>query len=190
MMAWDIKRREFLGAGALGATVAGLGVLPGAASARARRVTVIEETASPESRMFAATLAESGVVGRTIRLDRSLNVLLHGLDDTDGLVVGLTSDPAAMIAGQVLVARGARPALLWRHHYTGGRWQHRTEGAAQLLQGAAAAWPVAVAHLVRDALGAPTEARLNTCQSGSCDIAASSPGLLASWVYEIGGDLS
>lgn len=190
MMAWDIKRREFLGAGALGATVAGLCVLPGAASARARSVTVIEETASPESRIFAATLAESGVVDRTIRLDRSLNVLLHDLDDVDGLIVGLTSDPAAMIAGQVLVERGARPALQWRHHYTGGRWQHRTESAARLLEGAAAAWPVAVAHLVRDALGAPTEARLNTCKSGSCGIAASSPGLLASWVYEIGGELS
>ncbi|HUD95344.1 MAG TPA: hypothetical protein VMR39_27555, partial [Sphingobium sp.] len=82
-MAWDIKRRELLGAGALGAAVAGLGVLPGAAAARARRVTVIEESASPESRMCAATRAESGVVGRTIRLDRSLNVLLHELDDAD-----------------------------------------------------------------------------------------------------------
>lgn len=190
MMAWDIKRREFLGAGALGATVAGLGVLPGAASARACKVTVVEETASPESRLFAATLADSGVVGRTIRLDRSLNVLLHDLDNAEGLIVGLTSDPAAMIAGQLLVERGARRAMQWRHSYEGGRWKHQTEGAARLLEGTAAAWPVAVAHLVRDAIGTPPESRLNTCKSGSCDIAASSPGLLASWVYEIRGDLS
>ena len=190
MMAWDCKRRDFLGAGALGATVAGLGVLPGTAAARARRMIVVEETSSPESRLFAATLAGSGLVGRTIRLDRSLNVLLHELDDADGLIVGLTSDPAAMIAGQLLVERGARSALQWRHHYEGGRWQHQTEGAARLLEGSAAAWPVAVAHLVSDVIGAKTESRLNSCKSGSCDIAASSPGLLASWVYEIRGDQS
>lgn len=190
MMAWEFKRREFLGAGALGAAVAGLGALPGTAAARARKVTVVEESASPESRLFGATLRESGLVERTVRLNRSLNGLLEQLEETDGLVVGLTSDPAAMIAAQLLIERGARPALLWRHQYAAGRWQHQTEGAPRLLESAAAAWPAAVAHLVHDAIGEGAASRASTCHSGSCDLAASSPGLLASWVYEIGGDLS
>lgn len=189
-MAWRFKRREFLGAGALGAAAAGFCTLPGSSPAFARQTTIVEESASPESRLFAATLADSGLAGRTIRLDRSLNVLLHELDDPVGLVMGLTSDPAAMIAGQLLVERGARPKLLWRHHYASGSWHHQTQGASGLLEGSAAAWPVAVAHRLCDTLGGRSAERANVCSSGACDLAAKSPGLLVSWAYEIGGDLS
>ncbi|WP_230206928.1 hypothetical protein [Novosphingobium sp. Gsoil 351] len=176
-----------LGAGALGAVAAGLNGLSGPASARNRLVTLVEESAIPESRQFVSAFAASGTTARIIRIDRSLGGLLHELEDTAGLIVGLTSDPVAMIASQLLVERGANPRLTWKHDYALGQWHHQTEGAPRLLKNATLAWPVAVAHEVRDAIGGKSERRPNTCDSGTCALAPSSPGMLVSWAYEIGG---
>lgn len=187
MMTWNVKRREVLGAGALGAAAAGLGGLSGPASARNRFVTVIEESAVPESRQFASAFADFGTAARIIRIDRSLGGLLHELENTAGLVFGLTSDPAAMIASQLLVERGANPRMVWKHHYASGRWHHQTESAPRLLEIATHAWPVAVAHEAHDAIGGKPGHPSNTCYSGTCALAPNSPGMLVSWVYEIGG---
>ena len=187
MMTWNVRRREVLGAGALGAAAAGLGGLSGPALARNTPATLIEESAVPESRMFASTFADVGLAARVIRIDRSLGGLLHELDEATGLIVGLTSDPAAMIASQLLVERGANPRLVWKHHYESGKWRHQTEGAPRLLESATLAWPAAVAHAVRDAIGGKSDRRSSTCNSGSCALALSSPGMLVSWAFEIGG---
>lgn len=190
MMTWNVRRREVLGAGALGAAAAGFGSLPGPARARNRHVTLVEESAIPESRQFASTLANASTAARIIRIDRSLSGLLHELEDSAGLIVGLTSDPAAMIASQLLVERGASPRLVWRHHYASGRWHHQTEGAPRLLASATIAWPVAVAHEVRDAIDGKPGHHTNACNSGFCSLAPSSPGMLISWAFEIGGTRS
>jgi hypothetical protein len=187
MMTWNVRRREVLGAGALGAAAAGLGGLSGPASARNRHVTLIEESAVPESQLFASAFADAGMVARIIRIDRSLGGLLHELEEATGLIVGLTSDPAAMIASQLLVERGANPRLVWKHHYELGQWRHQTEGAPRLIESTALAWPAAVAHAVRDAIGGKSDRRSNTCNSGTCTLAPSSPGMLVSWAFEIGG---
>lgn len=193
-MAWDVSRRVVLGAGALGATAAGLATaLSGAASARNRRLTLVEETSVPESRQFAGAIAEAGWGESILRVDRTLNALLHALEQPTGLIVGLTSDPAAMIAGQLLGERGARERLVWQHHYVGGRWRHSVESAPRLLEAASLAWPVAVAHHFRDTIannfGANKAAGARgICDSNSCALAPSSPGMLVSWAYEIEGN--
>lgn len=186
-MTWNVRRREVLGAGALGVATAGLVGLSVSASGRNRLVSILEESAVPESRLFASAIADAGMAARTIRIDRSLGGLLYELEEFTGLIVGLTSDPAAMIARQLLVERGASPRLLWKHHYQSGQWRHQTEGAPHLIESATLAWPAAVAHAVCDAIGGKSERHSNTCNSGTCALARSSPGMLVSWAYEIGG---
>ena len=188
MMVWDVRRRELLGAGAVGAATAGfVGFSSAAASERWRAITLVEESGTPESVQFASAMTAGGRTARIIRVDRSLNGLLVELEESTGLVVGLTSDPAAMIAGQLLVERGARERLWWQHHYGEGRWRHRTGGARRLLESSTRAWPVAIAHEVRNAVDGKSRPASNTCVSGSCALAASSPGMLVSWAYEIEG---
>tara|TARA_R110002020_G_scaffold291182_5_gene506650 strand:+ start:1740 stop:2312 length:573 start_codon:yes stop_codon:yes gene_type:complete len=190
MMTWNVKRRELLGVGALGVAAAGLVGLPDSTSAQNRSITLVEESAIPESKLFTSAFADAGVVSRIVRVDYSLSGLLYALQNSSGLIVGLTSDPAAMIAGQLLVERGANPRLVWKHHYRSGRWHHETESAPRLLENVALAWPVAIAHEVRDAIGGKSSHRSNRCYSDSCALAPSSPGMLVSWAYEIGDILS
>lgn len=189
-MAWNFSRRAVMGGGAVGLASAGMGLGVSTAAAPMRKVVVIEESAIPESRQFAETLINAGDVARVIRIDRSLNGLLHELTDTSSSFAGLTSDPAAMIAAQLLVERGGRPLLTWKHHYASGRWTHQTAGASVLLQTAHNGWPTALAHRVRDAISSTGSDGLAICRSGSCALAGSSPGMLVSWVIEVGEQLS
>lgn len=190
MMAFVVRRRTVLGGAALGGAAAGLASIPRLASAQHASVTLVEESGVPESRQFASALADSGLVGKVIRIDSSLNGLLEELQDTGGTIVGLTSDPAAMIAGQLLSERGARMRVLWDHRYQDGRWRHRTEGGERLLASATHAWPVAVAHNIRDAIHSTPARVASTCNSGVCALPPSSPGMLVSWVYEAERHLS
>lgn len=189
-MAWDISRRTVLSGGAIGAAAAGLGFGNGALAEQARKLIVVEETEVPESRQFASTFATRGHAAHIIRIDRSLNGLLHELDVTDGLLVGLTSDPVAMIAAQVLVGSGARPLLQWSHHYRRMRWEHRTDGAPELLARASTGWPTVLAHHMQDALGGGAKGGAPRCESGSCRLDGKSPGMLVSWAFEVGVKLS
>lgn len=187
MMDWMIRRRQVLGVGALGTAALGLGNFVPLASRPDRAVTLLEESAVPESRQFASALVDSGFASKVTRIDRSLNGLLEELEAPAGMIIGLTSDPAAMIAGLLLSERGAYSRLLWQHHYADGRWQHRTGGAPRLLEAATRDWPIAVAHKVRDAVDGRSEQFASTCSSGGCSLPASSPGMLVSWVYELEG---
>lgn len=187
-MAWDISRRAVMGSGAAGLVAAGVGIGGGASAMR--RTVVIEESSAPESRQFAEAIATADFSVRVIRVDRTLNGLLHELEDTGCLFAGLTSDPVAMIATQILAARGARPLLRWTHHYAGGRWRHQTEGAPSLLSKARFAWPTTIAHHLRDAIGGAGSGSADICNSGACALAGSSPGMLVSWVIEAGGQPS
>jgi hypothetical protein len=189
-MALNVSRRAVLGGGAVGLAAAGISFGVSTAGPPVRPVVVIEESAIPESRQFAEALVDSGHAARIIRVDRSLNSLLHELTDTNARFAGLTSDPAAMIAAQLLVERGGRPILQWRHHYASGRWTHQTAGTPPLLASARSGWPTALAHHVRDTIGSPGSDRPVLCQSGACALAASSPGMLVSWVIEAGDQRS
>lgn len=189
-MAWNVRRREVLGGAALGIAAAGFGLGKAHAASGLQRVTLVEETSIPESRHFAQAFAEAGHPARIIRIDRSLNGLLDELADAEGLMIGLTSDPAAMIAGQLLAERGAQPRLQWKHVYQDGRWQHRTHGMSGLLEKTRAAWPGALAHQLRGALAGNHAGDTALCRSGACDLAAGSPGMLVSWAIDVGGRIS
>lgn len=190
MMAWKLGRRDVLGAGALGTAAVGLGSLARPGPGPNRTITLVEESGVPESRQFASAMIDSGFAGEVIRIDRSLNGLLHELESTTGTIIGMTSDPAAMIAGQLLGERGAHARHFWQHHYTDGRWRHRTEGGARLIGSTTHAWPVAIAHQLQGAIGSRSPQVSNACTSGVCALLASSPGMLVSWVYEFDGDQS
>lgn len=188
-MTWNVSRRRVIGGGAVGLATVGIG-FGTPATAHARNVVVIEESAIPESRQFAETLIDSGDCARLVRIDRSLNGLLHELTDSSSRFAGLTSDPAAMIAAQLLVERGGRPLLQWKHHYASGRWTHQTAGAPALLGASRSGWPTALAHHVRNTLGSVNEDEPALCRSGACALAGSSPGMLVSWVIEVGDRVS
>lgn len=188
-MTWNVSRRGVIGGGAVGLAAAGIG-FAAPATALARNVVVIEESAIPESRQFAETLVDSGDCARLICIDRSLNGLLHELTDTSSRFTGLTSDPAAMIAAQLLLERGGRPLLQWTHHYASGRWAHQTAGAPALLESSRNGWPTALAHHLRSILGSVATDSPALCHSGACGLAGSSPGMLVSWVIEVGGRVS
>ncbi len=187
MMAWNLKRRDVLGAGALGTAAVGLGALARSEPGRSRTVTLVEESGVPESRQFASALIDNGFAGEVIRIDPSLNGLLYELEATTGTIIGMTSDPVAMIAGQLLGERGAHARQFWQHHFAGGRWRHRTEGSVRQIENTTHAWPVAVAHQLQSAIGNRSPQVSNDCTSGSCALLASSPGMLVSWVYEFEG---
>ncbi|MCW1384349.1 hypothetical protein OLX02_16125 [Novosphingobium sp. KCTC 2891] len=185
-MAWDVSRRTVMSGGAVGAAVAGLGIGRSALAKRPLKIIVIEEAEVPESRLYAETFVNSGRAAKVIRIDRTLNGLLHELVIGEGVLVGLTSDPAAMIAEQVLLADGARPLLKWAHHYRKMRWEHRTDGAPALLARASTGWPTVLANHMQDALGGSRQAPDLRCQSGHCGLDGKSPGMLVSWAFEVG----
>ena len=187
MMAWNLRRRDVLGAGALGTAAVGLGTLARSEPGRSRTVTLVEESGVPESRQFASALIDSGFAGEVIRIDQSLNGLLHELDATTGTIIGMTSDPVAMIAGQLLGERGALARQFWQHHFAGGRWRHRTEGSVRLIENTTHAWPVAVAQQLQSAIDNSSPQVSHDCTSGPCALLARSPGMLVSWVYEFEG---
>lgn len=189
-MAWDVSRRAVMGSGALGLAATGIGFGASTASGRAIKTVIVEESAIPESRQFASAFVGAAPSTRVIRIDRSLNGLLHEIDHTDCRFAGLTSDPAAMIAAQLLIERGGRPLLNWSHRYGAGRWTHHTAGVPALLTRASGGWPTALAHHVRDRLNGSTDGRVAACRSNACGLPETSPGMLVSWVIEMGEPLS
>jgi hypothetical protein len=181
-----VRRREVLKAGAVLATAAGFGVMSKPSFALPLSLTVVEEVGVPESRRFAAKLKETGYVARTICVDRSLTALLCELDDCRGLVVGLSSDPVAMIAGQLLIERGARSHLQWRHRqHADGHWHHQLHTTTPSVRNQPGSWPQGVAQRLLDALSAEAGQIENSCEAHGCTLARSSPGMLVSWAHEI-----
>ncbi|MGX7927195.1 hypothetical protein ACWPMX_11570 [Tsuneonella sp. HG094] len=184
-MTVNVTRRTAMSGGAVGLAAAGASLRGTSASAYAPATIVVEESAVPESRQFAEAFVTAGHAARVIRIDRSLNGLLYRLEDFGCRFAGLTSDPAAMIAAQLLVERGGRPLLQWTHHYDGRAWSHITAGAPTLLRRANHGWPTALAHHVRDKLDFQESESMAKCRSGFCGLPASSPGTLVSWVIEM-----
>jgi len=185
-MTLDFTRRAVVGGGAVGLVVAGATFSVSPISARVPKMIILEESAIPESRQFARALVNAGHLVRVIPIDRSLNGLFHDMEGTDCCFVGLTSDPAAMIATQLLVERGGHPLLQWTHHYAARSWSHKTAGAPALLSRARSSWPTALAHHVRDNLVGPRRDELAACRSNACGLPDSSPGMLVSWVIAMG----
>ncbi|MDB5697598.1 MAG: hypothetical protein JWN69_402 [Alphaproteobacteria bacterium] len=191
MTALGFNRRDVLSAGAGAAGVGVIGLAPFAGSAQAAagqpQVRVVAEVGAPESRRFASAFARSKIIavspGLTELLDPlNVDVVAGALA---GTVVGLTSDPAAMIAEQLLVERGGRPLFRWVHRYEGGGWRHDVDAAVGALARSGGAWPVALAGIVADKLALASGNPPQTCFSGPCLLARRSPGLLVSWAYEM-----
>lgn len=182
------NRRQILGAGAAGAGVIGaatIGLAPGIASAAplAREglgARVIAEAAAPESRRFAAAFAGAELLS----VSPAMVELLGEFANDARLVVGLTSDPVAMIAEQRLAERGGGRLFHWTHRYQDGGWQHRIDQVADGLAGSGARWPVALAALVAERL-TMVAAEPRTCASGECLLARRSPGLLVSFAFDM-----
>lgn len=175
-----IRREVFgvFGAGALGAL--GLGPLVGGARAEAApRLTVVAETGAPESRRFATALASAELLA----VSPAMTELLGGIGAGADAVVGLTSDPTAMVARQLLLERRARPIFRWVHRYESGEWHHDIDAAAGPLSGSGSGWPAALAAIVGRRLGAAGSDRVS-CASGPCPLARRSSGLLVSWAFE------
>lgn len=185
-MTWDVTRRAAMSGGAVGLVAAGAGLSGSPVSARVPATIIVEESAVPESRQFAEAFANTGHPARIVSVDRTLTGLLHELEASDCRFTGLTSDPAAMIAAQLLLERGGRPLLRWTHYYGGRGWTHTTAGAPSSLTQASYGWPTALAHYVQDMFDAPERHAMDACRSNSCRLPASSPGMLVSWVIEVG----
>jgi hypothetical protein len=190
MTALSFNRRDVLGAGAgaAGASVIGLGSFAGSAAAAAsqRPVRVVAEAGAPESRRFASAFAGSQIIAVSPNLTELLDAL--NVDTSGGLsgtIAGLTSDPAAMIAEQLLLERGGRPLFRWVHRYEAGGWRHDVGAAPGALAQAGAAWPATLARLVGETLTVRTDQAPQSCFSGPCVLARRSPGLLVSWAFEM-----
>lgn len=181
-MRLKLARRQALGAGA---GLAAFSLLWRPGGYRPSPLLVVEQSPVRESRHFTATLVGRGRVFQTLAIGHGMDELLHNLEGRQGLVAGLTSDPAAMIAAQLLVEAGARQLLWWRHFYERGGWWHSAQGKGQLLAQSRDAWPAAVAHQLADMIDGRNEARAEPCRSGACGLPASSPGMLVSWAYEM-----
>lgn len=193
MTGQGFNRRQILGAGAAGAGVIGasvigagaIGFAPGIAAAASlgtegRSTSVIAEAAAPESRRFAAAF-----VGADLLSVGSTMIELLGEFAADAqVVIGLTSDPVAMIAGQRLVERGGRRLFQWNHRFEDGGWLHQLDGPADGLAGSGAKWPVALASIVAGRL-TTSSAELRSCASGECLLARRSPGLLVSFAFDM-----
>lgn len=180
MSGGGLVRREVLSAVALGVGAIGLGPLVGRAGATAaHRLTLVAEAGAPESRRFAAALGS----GELLAVSPAMTELLGAIGAGADAVIGLTSDPAAMVAQQLLLECGSRPIFRWLHRYEAGAWHHEVDCAAGPLHGAGADWPAAVAAMVRERLGV-TGTGPASCASGACRLARRSPGLLVTWAFE------
>ena len=190
MTALSFNRRDVLsaGAGAAGASVIGLGSFAGSAQAAAghRQIRVVAEAGAPESRRFASAFGGSQIIAVSPNLTELLDALNGDAGGRlSGTIAGLTSDPAAMIAEQLLLERGGRPLFRWVHRYESGGWRHDVGAAPGALAKAGAAWPVTLAGVVGEALTVRTDQALQSCFSGPCLLARRSPGLLVSWAFEM-----
>lgn len=179
------NRRDVLGAGAAGAGVVGLGPLAASASATAVEAPaswVVAEIVAPESRRFATAFGGA----RLMPVSSAMGELFDGLSGAlPEVVVGLTSDPVAMVAEQLLAERGARGIFRWVHRYQNGGWHHQIDAAPAALAGSGATWPAALARLVAARLGADAApGQALSCGSGACVLARRSPGLLVSWAFQ------
>lgn len=186
----DLDRRSMLGGIAVGtlglACIAQAGLDPSAAASRALspdKYKVLVETSSPESRKFAAALAGAQLTA----VDPTLTDLLQTLaDQGPGRVIGLTSDPVAMIGQQLLGERGGRLLFRWVHSYARGQWWHAMDEPASLLAGTGTNWPVTLAQHVEARIGGVFNAvGADQCSSGSCRLHRSSPGLLVCWAIDM-----
>lgn len=189
-MTWEISRRAAMFGTAAGLVGAGITIRSTSVKARTPKLVIIEESSIPESRQFCEALMEGDHHAEIVRIDRSLNGLLDQLSDSSACFVGLTSDPAAMIASQLLLERGGQPHLEGKHLYTQGRWMHHTNGTSSLLERASNGWPTALAFHIRDLMDGSINDHTAECRSGACNLAASSPGALVSWAIEVEDHLS
>jgi hypothetical protein len=185
-----VGRRSVLGGCVAGAGIAALGSTAAAqplSAADSGVARVCAELAGPESKAFAMAFGGHSVFG----IEPTMNNLLTELGAApSGLFAGLTSDPVAMVAEQLLVAAGGHPLWRWVHRYEAGAWQHRIDFGGSdadlgALRSAGNNWPQQVARLARARLQGTVAGAEIECCSGPAPLPARSPGLLVSWAIDV-----
>lgn len=189
-MRLNAKRRQVLAGSVLGMGAVGIGGVSMIGLKRGAALTLVQELSVPESAKFAAALERTERIEAIVHVGSTLNELLQDFHPRQGVVLGLTSDPVAMIAGQLLSEAGGRQVAEGRHSYLSGRWQHQINGASRLLRKSSIGWPASVAMQMLDAVSQRTTKTASNCLSGPCVLAKESPGMLVSWAYELGGNQS
>lgn len=183
-----LERRELLGAGIFGAAMVGVSGLPRNGVETPAPLLIVTQPSVPESGRFAAALAAASNSPLALAVGTGLDELLGDWTERRGIIAGLTSDPAAMIADQLLLEAGAEPLLRWEHSYEMGRWSHRVDGDPGLLTASHHAWPAIVAQHVHELLDQkPARRDRSACFSGYCPLDSGSPGLLITWTYRLAG---
>lgn len=188
-MAAVLMRRELLGAGVFCAGLVGASRFRSGSAADEEAVLVVSQPRVEESERFAASLISSSQKSLALDVGSGLDELLGDWPRGARVIAGLTSDPAAMIAAQLLIESGAEPLLRWEHSYEAGRWTHRIGAAPGLGALPQYTWPAVVAQKVRDELdGHKSSPRRAACISGECALASNSPGLLVTWAFRLAGE--
>lgn len=183
----ELNRRDLLGAGLVTAGLAGVAGL-GSVPARGEPVRVVRQQGIPESIRFSDALASEVPTASALEVGPGLDELFGYRPSGKGVIAGLTSDPVAMIAGQLLIEAGATPILRWDHSYGAGRWTHRIAGQPGFAGVSQFTWPAVAAMRLRDELaGRAAGPRESVCASEICGLSARSPGFLVTWAFRLDG---
>ncbi len=182
----ECNRRALLKASVVAGAVIGLPLL----SRRSRepvdrrRLLVVAEATLPESARFAAAFGDT----QRLAVGTGMTEVLDAFDPSSiGVVLGLTSDPIAMIAEQIAVEHGGQSILRWVHRYNSGIWRHEVDTAPLLLSRSGALWPLASAELVKGRLAEPTVAGdIISCCSGPATLGPHSSAFVVSWAFVMG----
>lgn len=160
----------------------GLGAVAHGPAARAavRPSLVLFDELVPEGRAFAEAVAAGHPVGVGPAMTELFDLAGHNGPD---LILGLTSDPVAMIASQMLAEAGAGLVFRWRHHFRNGGWHHDTDLSAATLGHAGPCWPAALASLAGDRISG-TAGPLESCRSPGGTLGGNSRPLLVSWAFK------
>lgn len=124
-----MKRREFL---KLSAACSAVSLFPANGfAAPYRTATVLVEKGQPESAAFAAALSARDV----IEVDGLSDIVSYLSSETPALLIGLTTDPAAMIVEQLMREQRAKRIYQGQHRYQRRAVSHEmTASTAALLR--------------------------------------------------------
>jgi hypothetical protein len=186
-MTTGLKRRELLGVGLVTAGLAGVAGLR-AGQGRNEPIWVVRQPDVPESIRFSDALAAEASTAGSLEVGPGLDELFENWPGGEGVVAGLTSDPVAMIARQLLVEAGATPVLRWDHSFAAGRWTHRISGRSGLAGVSQLTWPAVAAMRLSDEIVGRAAGPLDSgCASDLCGLSARSPGFLVTWAFRLKG---
>lgn len=179
-----MKRREFLKLGAACSAVSLFPVHGFAAPYRA--ATVLVERGRPESEAFAAALPARDVVYIGSGLSEIVSYLSS---EKPALLIGLTTDPAAMIVEQLMREQGAKRLYQGLHRYHHNAVMHEMTGSTAALlrtipvvQAGGGIW---AAELGRQMSAIPLsgEACNRRCVTTRVSLPRKGPGYFVSWAW-------